>query len=64
MEVMGSAPAASRRLVEFACPVLWQRFEDKTFDGRPRDRIKPGAPVGSQCILLKVTLFGGCGDPL
>ena len=61
---MGSAPAASRLLVELPCPVRWQGFKDESFGGRSRDRIKPGAPVGSQCILRKVTLFGGCGDPL
>ena len=64
LEVMGSAPAASRFLVELPCPLRWQSFKRKTFGGRPRDRFKPGAPVGGKSILRKVTLFGRGGDPL
>ena len=36
LEVMGSAAAASRLLVELPCPLRWQGFEGKTFDGRAR----------------------------
>ena len=35
--MMGSAPAASRLLVELPRPVRWQGFKRKTFGGRPGD---------------------------
>jgi hypothetical protein len=64
LEVMGSAPAASRFLVELPCPLRWQGFKRQTFGGRPRNRFKPGAPVGGKGILRKLTFFGRSGDSL
>src|SRR5258705_11312997 len=59
LEVMGSAPAASRLLVELPSPFYGQGFKRQTFGGRPRDRFKPGAPVSGKGILRKVTLVSG-----
>ena len=39
LEVMGSAPAASRLLIELPCPLRWQGLKDQAFSGLPGDEL-------------------------